>query len=223
MTCLHDADDCASAIGEVLDGGYDIGGVEEGLRLRGEEHVDAHERERRGRDPGDGEPHGEVPGGAEDGSREEDEPWAAPSRGRPRGEEAREDAGVGADVLEEGDGVERGLVVALGGLERRGVDAEAVGAPRAALDERAGGQGGPARTCPCPWRRRGHRRRPEQAELELESESGRGLVCLFVLFLALWVEGESRGLSLSNSNRYLYLFLITCGNVGGTYLKTNNK
>jgi len=178
MTCLHDADDCASAIGEVLDGGYDIGGVEEGLRLRGEQHVDAHERERRGRDPGDGEPHGEVPGGAEDGSREEDEPWAAPARGRPRGEEAREDAGVGADVLEEGDGVERGLVVALGGLERRGVDAEAVGAPRAALDERAGGQGRPAR--PRPWRRRGHRRRPEQAESE--TESGRGLVCLFCFF-----------------------------------------
>lgn len=157
MACLHDADDRASAIGEVLDGADYVGGVEEGLRLRGEQHVGAHERERRVRDPGDGEPHGDVAGGAEEGASEEYEPGAAPSRGRPCGEEAREDAGVGADVLEEGDGVERGLVVALGGLERRRVDAEAVGAPGAALDERAGGQRRPAR--PRPWRR--HRRRPD--------------------------------------------------------------
>ena len=113
MTCLHDADDSATSVGEVLDGGDNISGVEESLRLRGEQHVEAHERERRGRDPRDSEPHGEVPGDAAQGAGEEDEPGAPPPPRRPRGEEAREDPGVGADVLEEGDGVERGLVVAL--------------------------------------------------------------------------------------------------------------
>ncbi|BAT18284.1 Os12g0639150, partial [Oryza sativa Japonica Group] len=150
---LHDADDGASSIGEILDGGDDIGGVEEGLRLRGEQHVEAEERERRRGDPRDGEPDGEVADGAEGGAGEEDEPGAAAAGGGPCGEEAGEDAGVGADVLEEGDLVEGGLVVGLGGLERRGVDGEAVGAPREALDERARRQRRPPGA-------RGHRRRP---------------------------------------------------------------
>jgi len=86
VTCLHDADDGSSSVGEVLDGGDNISGVEESLRLRGEQHVEAHERERRGRDPRDGEPHGEVPGDAEKGAGEEDEPGAPPPPRRPRGE-----------------------------------------------------------------------------------------------------------------------------------------
>ena len=186
-TDLHDPDDGAAAVGEVLDGGDDIRGVHEGLRLRREQHVEADERERRRRDPGDGEPHGEVPGGAERGADEEHEPGAAAAPGRPGGEEAREDPGVGADVLEEGDGVERGLVVALRGLERRGVDAEAVGAPGEALDQRARRQRRPPR----PRARVRHRRRAGLNSMERKREK-KLVFYLFVecirAFCGLWLK-----------------------------------
>ena len=75
---------------------------------RGEQHVEVHERERGRRDPGASELHGEVPGGAERGADEEDDAGASAAHGRLRGE----DPSVGGHI-EEGDGVERGLVVAL--------------------------------------------------------------------------------------------------------------
>ena len=100
--------------GEVLDGGYGIGHIKEGLRLRGEQHVEVHERERGRRDPGTSELHGEVPGGAERGAGEEDCAGASAAHGRLRGE----DPSVGGHI-EEGDGVERGLVVALRRLDCR--------------------------------------------------------------------------------------------------------
>lgn len=58
-------------------------------------------------------------------------------------EEAREDAEVSADVLEDGDGVEGGLVVALRGLEHGGVNAEGVGCAAAGLNPDGGGDGRP--------------------------------------------------------------------------------
>jgi len=58
-------------------------------------------------------------------------------------EEAGEDAEIGADVLEDRDGVERGLVVALRGLEHGGVDAEGVRCAAAPLDPYGGGDARP--------------------------------------------------------------------------------
>lgn len=85
--------------------------------MGGEQHVDAHEEGRGpGKDAGDGEPHEEVSGEGLDGACSEDGPG---STGEGGGENAREDADVGADVLEEGDGVEGGLVIALARLEKR--------------------------------------------------------------------------------------------------------
>ena len=62
----------------------------------------------------------EVPGGAERGAGEEDDAGASEAPEGLRGEEAGEDPGVGAHV-DEGDGVERGLVVALRRLDCRRV------------------------------------------------------------------------------------------------------
>lgn len=150
---LHDADDGAAAVGEILDGGDDVGGVEEGLGVGGDEHVEAHGGDGRARGgAGDGEPNGEVAGGALGGPGEEDEPGAAAGGGG-GGEGAGEDADVGADVLEEGDGVEGRLVVALARLQRRRVRAEAVRAPRRGLDPRARRRRRPPRPPP-PHRRR---------------------------------------------------------------------
>lgn len=69
-----------------------------------------------------------------------------PSKGERSGvgvEEAGEEADVGADVLEEGDGVEGGLGVGLGGFEDWRVDAEAVGGAAGALNPYAGDGGHP--------------------------------------------------------------------------------
>ena len=122
-------------------GGDDIGGVEERLAVSGQQHEAAHGRHRRpGDGTDDGEPHEEVPGKALDRPRQEDDPGPAGKSEAAAGdgcgcvEEAGEDSGVGADVLEDGDGVERGLVVALAGLEDGGVDAEGVRCAAAALN-----------------------------------------------------------------------------------------
>lgn len=103
--------------------------------MSGEQHVDAHEDGRGPReDAGDGEPHEEVSSEALGGAGGKDGPGAPGDGG---GEDTGEDAGVGANVLEEGDRVEGGLVVALARLEERRVYAEAVGRTSDALDPRA--------------------------------------------------------------------------------------
>lgn len=106
--------------------GDDIRRVEESHGVRRHEHVETHHQRRRPRQrPGDGEPHHEVAGEALQRAGEEDDPGAAAGGGGGV-EEAGEEADVGADVLEPGDGGERGLVVVLGGFEGLGVDAEGV-------------------------------------------------------------------------------------------------
>lgn len=87
--------------------------------MSSEEHEDTHSSHRRTRhDSDDGEPHEEVTEEALRGTGDVDDPRPdeSPARGRGDGgvQEAGEDSGVGADVLEDGDGVEGGLVVGLG-------------------------------------------------------------------------------------------------------------
>lgn len=92
-----------------------------------QEHEQAHDRNRRPVNESiDGEPDEEVAGKALDCSGQVYQPGAATIRSDGGVEEAGEDAEVGADVLEDGDGVESRLIVRLGGFEERGVDAEGV-------------------------------------------------------------------------------------------------
>ncbi|KAG5536737.1 hypothetical protein RHGRI_024235 [Rhododendron griersonianum] len=133
-----------------MHGGDDIRGVEERLRLGRHQHEQAHGRNRRPvYDSDDGEPHEEVAREALDRAADLDHPrpdgeaGSAPADGDGGVEEAGEYAGVGADVLEDGDDVEGGLVVALAGLEHGGVDSEGVGCAAAALDPYARHRGDP--------------------------------------------------------------------------------
>lgn len=77
-----------------------------------------------------------------------DHPWPSGARSAGGGsdggvEKAGNDAGVGADVLENGNGVEGGLIVALSGFESRRIDAEGVGGTADALDPNPEGRCNP--------------------------------------------------------------------------------
>uniref|UniRef100_K3Z5I4 Uncharacterized protein n=1 Tax=Setaria italica TaxID=4555 RepID=K3Z5I4_SETIT len=122
----------AAALGEVLDAGDERAGVGERLRIRPDGDVEADEPERRrGADAaGDGEVEHEVAAEVHGGADGEDEP----GRGY-LGDEAGVDADVGADVLEEADGVELLLGVAQRGLDVLGVDGEDVGGAGRGHDE----------------------------------------------------------------------------------------
>lgn len=72
---LHDAHDCPAIIRKVLYATNYIGGVEEGLRMSGEEHEQAHHRHGRPVDQSDdGRPHEEIPQEALDRPRHVDHP-----------------------------------------------------------------------------------------------------------------------------------------------------
>lgn len=120
--------------------------------MSGEEHEQAHDRHvRTGNGSGDGEPQEEVPHEALDRASSVDHPRTRQPRGRRVAaasasssiEEARKDAGVGADIFEDGNGVERRLVIALARFEDRRVDSEGVGAAAAALNPNARHRGYP--------------------------------------------------------------------------------
>lgn len=98
------------------------------------EHEEADGRHGEGlwKKAGDSGPHEEIAQEALDRSGEEHR--SGPTGGGGGVEEARKEAAVDADVLEDGDDVESGLVVALGGLERVGVDGEGVEGAARALD-----------------------------------------------------------------------------------------
>lgn len=128
---LEEAQDGAAALGEVLDGGDEGAGVGEGLGVGADADVEAHLPDGGAGDLlGDGEPDHEVAEEVEDGADGEDDPG--------RGDlvdEAGEDADVGAEVFEEAEEVEGGLVVAQGGLDLRRVEAEHVGGAGGGHDE----------------------------------------------------------------------------------------
>lgn len=142
---LHNPNSGAAIIREIMHSGDDIGGVEEGLGVSSQKHEKAHRRHRRPiDDSGNRQPHEEVAEEALNRSDRVDRPRPRDPMpesaiiaggGRSGGvEEAGENAGVGADVLEDGDGVESGLGVVLGGFENGGVDAEGVGGTGGGLD-----------------------------------------------------------------------------------------
>uniref|UniRef100_J3NFB5 Uncharacterized protein n=1 Tax=Oryza brachyantha TaxID=4533 RepID=J3NFB5_ORYBR len=129
---LEQAEHDAAALREVLDAGDERAGVGERLRVGADGDVEADKPKRRIRPDaaGDREVEHEVSPeihGCADG---EDEPWR-----RDLGDEAGVDADVGADVLEEADGVELLLSVAERGLDVLGVDGEDVGGPGRRHDE----------------------------------------------------------------------------------------
>ncbi|KAI3440639.1 Nodulin-like domain-containing protein [Psidium guajava] len=108
--------------------------------MRGNQHEQAHCRHGRpAQDPGNGCPHQGVAQQVLGRPSEVDHPRPATAAGivGVGVEEAGEDAAVGAEVLEDGDGVEGGLRVALGGLEGGRVDGEGVQGPAGALDQDA--------------------------------------------------------------------------------------
>uniref|UniRef100_A0A804MWB6 Uncharacterized protein n=1 Tax=Zea mays TaxID=4577 RepID=A0A804MWB6_MAIZE len=130
---LEDAEHHPAAVGEVLDAGHQRAGVGERLRVGAHEEVEAHEPQRRRRGaPGHGQVHHEVPGQVHGGAHGQHHP----RRGH-LVDEPREDAQVGAEVLEEGHGVERALVVPERRLERAGVAPEDVRRAGRRHDEQA--------------------------------------------------------------------------------------
>lgn len=106
--------------------------------MSGDEHEEGHNRHGRTRDGADdGQPYEEIAKEALDGSGEVDQPGASAGGGGIADggvKETGENAGVGADVLEDGYGVKGGLIVFLGGFEDRRVDTEGVGCAAAALN-----------------------------------------------------------------------------------------
>lgn len=108
--------------------------------MRGDQHEHAHDRHGRpAQDPGDGCPYEGVAHQVLDRPGEVDHPRPATAAGITGVgvEDTGEDAAVGAKVLEDGDGVEGGLGVALGELEGGGVDGEGVEGAAGALDQDA--------------------------------------------------------------------------------------
>ncbi|KAJ8536429.1 hypothetical protein K7X08_034830 [Anisodus acutangulus] len=115
--------------------------------MSSDEHEQRHNRHRRlVYDSGDGKPHEEVTSKALDSPSQMDNPWTAVKKretasdgGGSSGDggikEAGENSGVGADIFENRDSVECGLIVSLGGLEHRGVDTEGVVALHRQMDD----------------------------------------------------------------------------------------
>jgi len=154
---LHDPNDGAAIPREVAQASDDIGGVQEGLAISREPREEAHDGHgRRAYKAHDGGPDKKVAreelnrAGSEDhpGPRKRG-PFGLGRRAREGGamgvgndggvEEARQDAEVSADVLENRDGVEGGLVVALRRFQHGGVNAKGVGCAAARLDPDGGG------------------------------------------------------------------------------------
>lgn len=114
--------------------------------MSSDEHEQGHNSHRRPvYGSGDGKPHEEIAGKALDSPSQMYDPWPAVEKwespldgARLSGDsgikETGENSGVGTDIFENRDGIESGLIVKLGGLEDRGVDAEGVRCTAAALD-----------------------------------------------------------------------------------------
>jgi len=98
--------------------GDNVGGVEKALRVGSQQHEEAHDSDGDGwKEAGDGGPHEEIAQEALGRAQEVDNP--GPGCGFSSKEvvkEAGENSGVGSDVLEDGDKIERRLIVVLSGL-----------------------------------------------------------------------------------------------------------
>lgn len=106
--------------------------------MSSDEHEQSHNSHRRPvYGSGDCKPHKKVTGKALDSPSQMYNPWPAVEKRKASSvvariggdsciKEAGENSGVGADIFENRDSVESGLIVKLGGLERRGVDTEGV-------------------------------------------------------------------------------------------------
>lgn len=117
-TYLHDADDGSTIVRKVFQTTDHIGGVEKSLSMSRQKHEEAHQRHRRPRDQtDDGGPNEEIAQEALDRTGSVDHPWTTETRvteGDGGIEKAWEDASVGANVLEDRNGVEGGLIIWLG-------------------------------------------------------------------------------------------------------------
>lgn len=142
---LHNPNNRATITGEIMHPGDHISGIKESDGMGGQNHIHAHHGRRRPRQrPSNRQPHQEVTGEGLKGPREEHDPGpTAAGVGGGGIEEAGEDPDIGSEVFEDGDGVEGGLVVGLGGFQDRGVDAEGVEGAAGALDPYARGRGHP--------------------------------------------------------------------------------
>lgn len=97
-------------MGKVLNGDDNISGIKESLGVSSQKHEETHDREwGLVNDVIDGEPNEKITGEALNGAGQENEPGggAAAIGGDSGVEEAGENAEVRADVLEDGNGVER--------------------------------------------------------------------------------------------------------------------
>lgn len=144
---LHNANDSATVIGEVTYASDHIRSVEESRCVGCHQHEQAHGGHRRpGDQPDDGCPQKEEANKTLNRTREVDHPrpsTAAVIRSGGRVEKTGEDAEVAADVLEDGNGVKRGLIIALARFKKGGVDGEGVQEATGALDPYAGCGGDP--------------------------------------------------------------------------------
>lgn len=113
---FHYANNGPTIVTEIVNTAHDVRGVKERLRVCGHPHEETHKRHRQ---PGNqsihGSPYHEIPEETLDRPCRMDHPWADKNsetavvavEGDGGIEKAREDAGVGSDVLEDRDGVER--------------------------------------------------------------------------------------------------------------------
>lgn len=115
-----------------------ISRIKESHGMGRHQHVQAHHRRRRPRQrPCNRQPHQKITREALNRPRQENNPRPT-TVGYGGVEEAGEDSDVGAEVFEHRYSIEGGLVVALGGFQDLGVDAEGVERAAGALDPYAG-------------------------------------------------------------------------------------
>lgn len=123
---LHNTNNGAAIIRKINDSSDNISRIEKGLSMSGQKHEETHNRHARSVDCScNSKPEKEVTGEALDCAGGVDRPWSG-AAGDGGVEEAGDDTGVSADVLEDGDGVESGLGIGLCGFQNWGVDSERV-------------------------------------------------------------------------------------------------
>lgn len=142
---LHDSHNRPAIVRKIVHASYHIRRIEKRLRMCSQKHEEAHRRHRRPIDHSrDSGPYEYISEEALNRSGGVNHPW--PGKGPAGGwgsdggvKKTRNDAGVGADVFENGNDVEGGLIVGLGGLESGRIDAEGVGSTADTLNPNSKG------------------------------------------------------------------------------------